>query len=531
MHSVLFTGMLFHNYDLLSKARISAYNLTLAGEEVQQEIEERKWAEAMLQESRVFAESIVETIREPLLVLDSELRIIKVNRSFHQAFRIKPQQVINKLFYQISNGLWNIPELLEKLKSVLPEDAQFERYEVTRDFGKLGERTMLLNARPIYRKEVDTNLILLAMDDITDRVKAQEAARRLVRGIESAAEAVIMTNVQGDITYVNPAFTALTGYEAREVLGRKTSILRSPQHSEDFYAKMWQCILSGNVWSGEITNAKKDGSLHTVILTIAPVLDDNQKIEGFVASQNDITELKSAKEELLRRADELSRSNAELEQFAYIASHDLQEPLRMISSYCQLLQRRYDKQLDNDGIEFIRFAVDGAKRMQNLINDLLAYSRVGTRGQPFKTTDCNQIMRQVTDNLKLAIEESGVKIDYADLPTILGDETQLVQLFQNLVGNAIKFRRKDQPEIGIDTVRENGRWVFSISDNGIGIDENFAERIFVIFQRLHNNSEYAGTGIGLAICKKIVERHGGQIWVQSRQGEGSTFSFTLLGKR
>ena len=190
--------------------------LRLSRAQLLQEIEERKWAEEMLRESRIFAESIVETIREPLLVLDSELRIIKTNRSFNQIFKIKPQQVIHKLFHKINGSRWDIPELLEKLYRVLPENSQFERFEVTRDFGRLGVRTMLLNARPIYRMEVDTNLILLAIDDITDRVLAQEAARRLVRGVESAAEAIIMTNIDGIIEYVNPAFTTLTGYESGE---------------------------------------------------------------------------------------------------------------------------------------------------------------------------------------------------------------------------------------------------------------------------------------------------------------------------
>jgi PAS domain S-box-containing protein len=333
---LIICGLLRQNFDLLNKARISARNLTLAGEEMLQEIEERKWAEEMLRESRAFAESIVETIREPLLVLDSELRIIKTNRSFNQFFGVKPQQIVNKLFYKINNATWDIPELLDELKQVLPLNTQLELYEITRDFGKLGRRTMLLNARPIYRKEVDTNLILLTIDDITDRVKAEEEARRLARGLESAAEAIIMTDTDGVIEYVNPAFTILTGYETDEVIGKKTSILRSGKQSEQFYAEMWQCIVSGQIWSGEITNSKKDGTLHTVILTIAPVLDDNHRIEGFVASQNDITELKATKEELVRRAEELARSNAELEQFAYIASHDLQEPFRMISSYCQV---------------------------------------------------------------------------------------------------------------------------------------------------------------------------------------------------
>ena len=230
-------------------------------------------------------------------------------------------------------------------------------------------------------------------------------------------------------------------------------------------------------------------------------------------------------------AKELERSNAELEQFAYVASHDLQEPLRMVSSYCQLLQRRYKTKLDSDAEEFIAFAVEGAGRMQRLINDLLAYSRVGTQGKPFEDTDCNDVLDAVLANLQTVIAETQVQIAHDPLPVISGDPVQLVQLFQNLIANAIKFRKPtadDVPAtIHVSATLEDGNWVFSVQDNGIGIDPQYSERIFIIFQRLHDRSEYAGTGIGLAICKKIVERHGGRIWVESVPGSGSTFYFSV----
>jgi light-regulated signal transduction histidine kinase (bacteriophytochrome) len=224
---------------------------------------------------------------------------------------------------------------------------------------------------------------------------------------------------------------------------------------------------------------------------------------------------------------ELKRSNDELQQFAYVASHDLQEPLRMVASYVQLLSKRYRGKLDKDADEFINFAVDGATRMQGLINDLLAYSRVGTRGRPFERIDLKEVYDRAVANLQAAIVETRAHVDHGPLPTLMIDKVQFTQLFQNLIGNAIKFHNQEPPQVHVAAEQRNGEWILSVQDNGIGIDQEYAERIFMIFQRLHNRSEYKGTGIGLAICKKIVERHGGRIWVESRPGEGATFYFTV----
>lgn len=224
---------------------------------------------------------------------------------------------------------------------------------------------------------------------------------------------------------------------------------------------------------------------------------------------------------------DLKRSNSELEQFAYVASHDLQEPLRMVSSYVQLLEKRYSEQLDDDAREFIGFAVDGANRMKELINDLLALSRVGTRGNSFKPVAVVDAVAAAENNLRLAIEDSGVRITHDPLPVVDADLIQMTQLLQNLLENAIKFRGKEPPRIHITARRNDGEWEFCVSDNGIGFDKKFADRIFVIFQRLHGRESYEGTGIGLAICRKIVERHGGRIWAESEPGKGSDFYFTL----
>lgn len=235
-----------------------------------------------------------------------------------------------------------------------------------------------------------------------------------------------------------------------------------------------------------------------------------------------------AEEKLRRRTEELARSNSELEQFAYVASHDLQEPLRMISGFTQLLAGRYKGKLDKDADEFIAFIVDGTTRMQRMIEDLLAYSRVGTRGKPFEPTNLGDILNQAVTNLKVPVEENKAVIIHDPLPTLMADATQMVQLFQNLISNAIKFRKKEEsPRIHISAKKDKNEWLFSVRDNGRGIAPEFMDYLFQLFQRGHTASEYPGAGIGLAICKRIVERHGGRIWAESELGKGSTFYFTI----
>jgi light-regulated signal transduction histidine kinase (bacteriophytochrome) len=281
----------------------------------------------------------------------------------------------------------------------------------------------------------------------------------------------------------------------------------------------------------DVLHRVSEGDLHARVTGTSKVelLDalktlTNKMIDN---TSDEITQRKDAQEKLRETLAELARSNTDLEQFAYVASHDLQEPLRMISSYVQLLARRYSGKLDADADEFIDFAVDGAARMQRLINDLLTYSRMGRRKKPFEPTDVNYVLSQTIVNLKNAIEESQAVITNDGLPTVMADEAQVCQLLQNLVSNAIKFRSNGPPHIHISSQQENGQWIFSVSDDGIGIDPQYHERIFAIFQRLHGRTEYDGTGIGLSVCKSIIERHGGKIWLESEFGKGSTFYFSI----
>ena len=273
------------------------------------------------------------------------------------------------------------------------------------------------------------------------------------------------------------------------------------------------------------------GSVSFLVLRVLPLralrraLAENANlIEGLRQRE---AELAHANRGLQQREAELSRSNEELQQFAYVASHDLQEPLRMIASYLSLLSKRYQGKLDQNADEFIGFAVDGAKRMQGLIQDLLSYSRVGSKAKEVVPVDCGVVLNKTLKVLEVAAQEAAATITHDPLPTVLGDESQLGQLFQNLIGNGLKYRNSKPPVIHVGVEPDGCCWRFSVRDNGIGIDPKDAERVFVIFQRLHSREEYSGTGLGLAICKKIVERHGGKIWLESQPGHGSTFYFTL----
>jgi light-regulated signal transduction histidine kinase (bacteriophytochrome) len=289
----------------------------------------------------------------------------------------------------------------------------------------------------------------------------------------------------------------------------------------------------------ELYARRKDGSEFPVDISLWPLeregglfilaavrdMTEHKRLQAQLAGEH--RELEQTKHELEKTVAELKRSNAELEQFAYVASHDLQEPLRMVASYTQLLAKRYHGKLDADADEFIGYAVDGATRMQRLIKDLLAYSRVTTQGQVFERVDSKVLLKEVLSNLRLAVEESRAVVTHGALPMVMADGVQLGQLLQNLIGNAIKFRSEEVPWVHVSAERRTNEWLFSVRDNGIGIDPQYAERIFIIFQRLHNREEYPGTGIGLAMCKKIVERHGGRIWMKSQLGKGATFYFTL----
>ncbi len=381
--------------------------------------------------------------------------------------------------------------------------------------------------------------------EIAERKRAEEALKESLATSETALRElanqkfaldehaiVAVTDIQGAITYVNEKFCAISQYSKEELIGQNHRILNSGYHSKEFFQQMYRTIGNGQVWRGEMRNRAKDGSLYWVDATIVPFAGADGRPRQHVAIHADITERKRAEDEILklnyelkRRVEELARSNADLEQFAYIASHDLQEPLRMVAAYTQLLAERYRGRLDENADKFIGYACEGALRMQSLIQDLLVFSRAGRNG--CVRVDCGAVIQEILLSLGPAIEESGAVVTHGTLPAVWANRSQITQVLQNLIGNAIKFRGKEPPLISVQAEKTGQQWLFSVSDNGIGIPQEHAENIFVVFQRLHTRAEYPGNGIGLAICKKIVEHCGGRIWVESQAGRGSIFKFTM----
>jgi PAS domain S-box-containing protein len=373
-------------------------------------------------------------------------------------------------------------------------------------------------------------LVLSAIVDITERKQADERFRLAV---ESSPSAMVMVASGGQIVLINEEAERLFGYRREELVGKSIEMLVPKR-----YAANHPRLRAGFVANPEkrslgagrnLYGVRKDGTEIPVEIGLTPIRAGQDLL--VLSAIVDITERTRAEEIVARQTRELERSNAELQQFAYVASHDLQEPLRTVASYTQLLERRYGDQLDADARTYIKFAREGALRMQQLLEGLLAYSRLGTHRPEPVPTESTVALDHAIQNLKVAIDESGAEIVRGELPTVAADPSQLVEIFQNLVGNAIKFCGGKRPRVEIAARRADGEWVFSVVDDGIGIDATYFDRIFQVFQRLHHRDDYPGTGIGLAICKRIAERLGGRIWVESTPGAGATFSFSVPDRR
>jgi PAS domain S-box-containing protein len=352
--------------------------------------------------------------------------------------------------------------------------------------------------------------------------------QRLAAIVEYADDA-ILTNADGVITSWNAGAAKVYGYTEQEALGQQTSMLRPAGYVDEVPAILREVVSAKKAMRGDTIRLRKDGTLVDVSFVVSPILDAAGEVVEVASISRDITERKRTENSLVERSRQLETSNEELEQYAYVASHDLQEPLRKMASFCQLLARRYQGQLDEQADQYIDFVVDGARRMQEMINDLLTFSRLGRSPEVTTDVDCNQVVERARIDLSAAIEESGATIVVTGtLPTVRGERARLVQLFENLIGNGIKFHGAEPPRIEISARPDNAvGWRFAVADNGIGIEPQYADRIFALFQRLHSRAKYPGTGIGLAVCKKIVESYGGTLSFDSRPDEGTTFHWTM----
>jgi PAS domain S-box-containing protein len=377
-------------------------------------------------------------------------------------------------------------------------------------------------------------LVTAAIRDISVRKAAEKHLAQMegrYRGLlEAAPDAMVVVDQGGEIVLLNVQAEKQFGYRRDELVGQKVKNIIPVGFAERLIADGTRTAaeaVAQQIGTGiELRGRRKSGSEFPIEIMLSPL----ESAEGILvtAAIRDITERKKSEQHLVKTVGELKRSNDELEQFAYVASHDLQEPLRMVASYTQLLAKRYKGRLDSEADEFIAYAVDGSNRMQGLIRDLLAYSRAGTNGKALREVSSEKALKEALSNLRTTIQESGAVVTHDSLPAITSDDTQLVQVFQNLVGNAIKYRREEVPHVHVSATKNGGKeWIFSVRDNGLGIDTRYSERIFVLFQRLHGREEFKGTGIGLTICKKIVERLGGRIWVESELEKGATFYFAL----
>jgi PAS domain S-box-containing protein len=496
------------------------------------DITQRKQNQEDLYQSRQMLRAVMDTIPQRVFWKDRQLHYLGCNLPFASDVGVaSPEKIVGLSDYDLHEQ-----EFAEQFRA-------FDAEVIESGLPKLGyeERQlkpdgnwMWLHTSKVPLRDPAGNIIgvLGVYEDISDRKRMETELRdseeRFRTTFEQAPIGIVHTSPERRFLRVNPCFCRMVGYSAEELMGLSFTQITHQDNSEDNIHNL------GLMLEGKVPNyvtdkryIRKDGSLIWAHITVSLVRGAQEEPKYFVTIVEDITARKQAQALLEERTHDLARSNADLEQFAYVASHDLQEPLRMVSSFTQLLERRYRGQLDERANEYIHFITDGSQRMHRLINDLLSYSRVGTRGRPFAAVELESVLAQAAENLQITLEESGALLTHDPLPVVYADEIQLVQLLQNLIANAVKFRSTEPPSIYLSAAPRGNEWAIAVRDNGIGIEPQYFERIFVIFQRLHLREEYPGTGIGLAICKKIVGRHGGQIWVESTPGQGATFTFTV----
>jgi two-component system, chemotaxis family, CheB/CheR fusion protein len=465
--------------------------------------------------AREFEQGIVETVQHPLLVLDSDLRIVRATRAFYNTFFVRPEETLGQTIDYLGNGQWRMADLRRLLEQALVRDVPFRDLEITHDFPHIGTRTMRLNARRISGIEGNYS-VLLAIEDVTERREAAEIQYR--RLFESAKDGlIVLESPSGIVLDVNPFFLELCRYPKADFMNRPFREIPPFLDVKEMRSLVPETIEKGTMHYDSVPLRAKDR--REAIVEIVANSYQVKKRSLIQVNIRDVTEKR-------RSEEDLRRSNLDLQQFAFAASHDLQEPLRTITSFLELFQRQNKGKLGPQADEHIGFIISAADRMKQLVLDLMGFSQVARSEMNFSEVSVEGVLSTVLLNLQMAIQSSHARITFDHLPVVYADEIQMHRLLQNLISNAIKYQREEAPQIHLSVREAGSEWVFSVQDNGIGMEMKYADHIFTVFKRLHGR-EYPGTGIGLAICKRIVERHGGRIWVESQPNAGATFYFTL----